>query len=182
LKLKFDSKWITFSAITVLGLAIDLYTKYCAVANLRMGIPVRIAGDYAQLLLVYNKAAVFGLDPRRLMPAFPVNTFFTVFSIIAIVLVTLYFRTLKRDDVLLRYGICLVMPGALGNLFDRIIHPQSGVVDFVRLGISETLYWPVFNMADVYVTFGVILIFISFLFEGGNRKSPEKSNPPQTTE
>jgi lipoprotein signal peptidase len=34
------------------------------------------------------------------------------------------------------------MPGALGNLLDRIVRAEKGVVDFIRVGISEEIYWP----------------------------------------
>jgi signal peptidase II len=84
----------------------------------------------------------------------------------------------------MKWGLTLILPGALGNLLDRILHPGLGVVDFIRIGVSDTLYWPIFNMADVYVTVGVGLIFINFLQEEFSRKrhgipleSPSTNNP-----
>jgi signal peptidase II len=65
----------------------------------------------------------------------------------------------------MRWGLTLILPGALGNLFDRIVHSQLGVVDFIKIGLSETTFWPIFNMADVYVTIGVGLICCNFILE-----------------
>jgi len=52
------------------------------------------------------------------------------------------------------------------------------VVDFIRLGISERIYWPIFNMADVYITFGVAFILLSFLREELRRKATAGKQPP----
>ena len=171
MKLKIASKWYLFLIVTVFGFIIDLLTKYWASSKLPLGIPVKVIGEAAQFLFVYNKAAVFGMDPRHFFPSFPLNGFFFVFNTIAMILILIYFNALKKEEKLMQWGISLVMPGALGNLFDRIIHPHLGVVDFIRLGVSETLYWPIFNIADVYVTVAVILICINFAMEGKNKKA-----------
>jgi signal peptidase II len=170
LQFKIDRKWYLFLAVTVVGVALDLFTKHLAASNLRVGVPVNVLGPYAQFLLVFNKAAIWGLDPRRILPWFPLNGFFFVFTTLAVVVVVAYFSSLKKTDVMMQWGISLIMPGALGNLWDRIMHAQLGVVDFVRLGISDTVYWAIFNMADVYVTFGVIIMLLNFILESRKRK------------
>ena len=136
-----------------------------AASSLQGRRPFHLAGRFLQLLLVYNKGALFGFDPRRFLPSFPLNAFFFIFSIIAIAVIIAYYQSLKDSDTLMKWGLALILPGALGNLLDRIIHPMLGVVDFIRIGVSDMLYWPIFNMADVYVTVGVALIFINFLRE-----------------
>ncbi len=175
MQLKIDRKWYLFFAVTVAGLALDLFTKHLAVANLKAGVPVDVLGPYAQFVLVFNKAAIWGLDPRRILPWFPLNGFFFVFTTLAVVVVLAYFSSLKKTDALMQWGISLIMPGALGNLWDRIMHARLGVVDFVRLGISDTVYWAIFNMADVYVTFGVIIMLLNFVLE--SRKQKMKDAP-----
>jgi signal peptidase II len=158
---------------------IDWLTKYLAASLLQGKRPFHVAGRFLQLLLVYNKGALFGFDPRHFLPSFPLNSFFFVFSFIAIVVIVAYFNALKESDSFMKWGLTLILPGALGNLLDRIIHPQLGVVDFIRIGVSDRLYWPIFNMADVYVTAGVALIFINFLRD--EFKPKEKSAPAPLT-
>jgi signal peptidase II len=60
-----------------------------------------------------------------------------------------------------RTGVALILGGALGNLFDRVIH--SSVTDFIYVQLSS-YDWPAFNFADAAITVGAILIGIELLF------------------
>jgi lipoprotein signal peptidase len=70
----------------------------------------------------------------------------------------------------MHWGLALVLPGAFGNLFDRIVRPGGGVVDFIRMGIPPDTYWFIYNVADVYITVGVGIMLFSFWREGRQRK------------
>lgn len=163
-------KWLLLIIVTVSGFFLDWLTKYMAEARLNFGEPVRVAGEYLQLLLVYNKGALFGFNPGSLISSFPVNPFFIVFTILAIAMLLLYYRSIPGSEAALHWGIMLVIPGALGNLLDRLIHPGKGVVDFIRIGVSEDMYWPIFNFADIYVTVGIVFMIYAFLTEEKRRK------------
>ena len=149
----------------MLCLFLDILSKQIVVHFLYGQPPVKIIGHYVQFLLIYNRGALFGVDPRHFLPWFPLNAFFFFFSILAVVVIVIYFSRLHLSDILMRWGLTLILPGALGNFIDRLIHPKTGVVDFIRVGISETVYWPIFNLADAYVTVGIALVFIHFLLE-----------------
>jgi signal peptidase II len=172
LKFRLDPKWYLLASVTIVGSLVDWLTKVWAVAHLHTGVPMRIFGEFGQFLLVFNKAAVFGLDPRRIFPSFPLHQVHFVFTAIAVVLVLGYFVTLKKSDAIMKWGISLVMPGAIGNLIDRIVFPGRGVVDFMQIDLKFWPFnpWPIFNMADVYITFGVILICINFLLDAKKQK------------
>jgi signal peptidase II len=170
LRIKIERKWYLFSIVSIVGFFLDWFTKYLAAKNLKIGEPVDIIGHYAQFVLVFNKGAIFGIEPRRFLPTFPLNGFFIVFTILAIIIIVAYYKTLRPTDVLMQWGISLVMPGALGNIFDRIVHARLGVVDFIRLGISENIHWFIFNCSDAYVTIGVILMLWNFIFEEKKQK------------
>lgn len=68
-------------------------------------------------------------------------------------------------------GIALILGGALGNVLDRVLmvllpSQYSGVVDFIDIGISNSLRWYIFNVADTSITIGIIIyIFYSFYEE-----------------
>jgi signal peptidase II len=83
-----------------------------------------------------------------------------------------YYKFLKTSDRLLHWALAFILPGALGNLFDRLIHPGMGVVDFIKvdLGFRPFNPWPIFNVADAWVTIGVVLMIASFLFEGNRHE------------
>ncbi len=167
-------KWMFFAAVTAIGLALDVFTKQLVIRNLQYGRPVDLIGEYVQFLFVYNKGAVFGFNPQRFIPGIPVHILFAVFTAIAITILLVYYRRVPTEDRVSRWGVTLIMPGALGNLSDRILHPADGVVDFIRVGISERLYWPIFNFADIYVTVGVALLLYSFYLEEKRRGQEEK--------
>lgn len=183
LALKVNRKWFFFTIVTALCFAVDLFTKHLAVESLHGRMPLKVVGRFVQFLLIYNKGALFGFDPRHYLPSFPLNTVFLIFSVLAIAVIVAYFKTLHDSDWAMKWGLTLILPGALGNLADRIFHPGLGVVDFIRIGVSDTLYWPIFNMADVYVTIGVGLIFINFLQEEFRRKRRDVpvDNPSKAT-
>ena len=81
---------------------------------------------------------------------------YTVVSVVALgVLVHLY-RTMEPEERLLRFGLSLVLGGAVGNIIDRVYLHE--VVDFFDFGFGS-LRWPIFNFADIFVTTGVFLLF-----------------------
>ncbi len=184
---KAKNKWILFVVVAFVGFILDILTKYAVSSNMRPGESIPLIGNLLEIFFVYNKGAVFGLDPRRLIAGFPVNAFFYVFSSLAVLLLIFYYRSIDQANRLLRWGVSLIMPGALGNLYDRIVHPQLGVVDFIKVDIGFWPFnpWPIFNLADMYITIGVILVLIEFVREENRKKSVQQesgSSPSQTHE
>jgi signal peptidase II len=165
-------RWWILVIITAAGFLFDWWTKTQAVRHFTQGHPVPVAGDYLQFVLLYNKAALFGLDPRRLIPGFPVNIVFTIFAGIATVVLIVYYAYLKKTELLMHLGLALVLPGAIGNLFDRIVYPGRGVVDFIMVDLKVWPFhpWPVFNMADAYVTVGVGVLLLSMVLDERRKK------------
>ena len=175
-------RWRLLAIVTVAGLLLDLWTKQMIARSLADGHVVRCVGDVVQLILVYNKAAVFGIDPGRFIPGFSVGKVFPFFNLIAAVILVIYYRYLRSADRFLHWSLACILPGALGNLFDRLFHPARGVVDFIKvdLGFRPFNPWPVFNVADALVTIGIILMAASFLFEGDRRKEALPNGPVST--
>lgn len=162
-------KWVMFVSVAIVGTALDIGTKYAAANALIPGVPVSILGEYVQLMLLFNRNAIFGIDPRIWFPSLPLNLIYYIFSTVAIILLVLYFRAV-RSGWPTCWGIALIMPGALGNLYDRIVHSGRGVADFIKLGISMEIYWPIFNLADSYITIGVLLILFELMREEFQRR------------
>jgi len=154
--------------------------------DLELGGEVPVLGDVLSWHLVYNKGMIFGLRPQNLIKGFPVNTVFSVFSVIAVIILIFYYHFTGPSDVFTRLGLCFILPGALGNFYDRIFHASKGVVDFIKVNLHFPPFdpWPIFNFADAYITVGVSLIFISMFFEHRARKNvePEENQPDSANE
>ena len=165
-------RWWLLVIVAAAGFFLDWWTKNLAARHLFSFETYRLAGDWLELVLVYNKGAVFGLDPRHLIPGFPVNLFFTAFHVLAVIILVAYYRYLKSSDRLMHWALAVILPGALGNLFDRIIHPAQGVVDFIKMDLRVWPFnpWPVYNLADAFVTIGMGLMIVCFIIEDRRRK------------
>ena len=95
--------------------------------------------------------------------------FFHVVTILAIVMITLYYRKLEPGQHLLRAALCLVMGGAVGNLIDRLV--RGYVIDFIDWHLNDywwatpSVHWPTFNIADVGISVGVGLIALDSILQ-----------------
>jgi signal peptidase II len=176
MKKKSMNRWLLFSIISAVGLAADVITKQVAAKSLVPGLPLSVIGDKLEFMLLFNKNAIFGIDPRAWIPWFPLNMFFYIFSAIAITFLMFYFSKMGSAGWPSIVGISFIMPGALGNLWDRVFYPGRGVVDFIKMGVSRELYWPVFNFADIYISVGVGLIILDMVREEFLKRKPRPSN------
>lgn len=134
--------------------ALDVLTKYIAQSNLVLYRPVPVLGDFFRLTYIYNPGAAFGLhvgDYSRYI--------FLALTVVAIVVLFLWYRTTAAQDTLRLVAIASVTGGAIGNLIDRV-RSDRGVVDFLDFGIGN-VRWPVFNIADIAVTIGALLLAFS---------------------
>lgn len=140
---------------TVVGIVIlDLITKLIAQSTLPPYDPVPVLGDVFRLTYIYNPGAAFGLNLG------PYSRFiFLTLAVVAVVVLFFMYRSTGVSDRLRLVAISAVTGGAIGNLIDRLRSPH-GVVDFLDVGFGE-VRWPVFNVADIAVTTGAILLAVS---------------------
>jgi signal peptidase II len=151
--------------LTIFGVAfpvvmfLDLITKKWALSALADGHRGELLGGLVPLTLAYNKGAAFGIrigeDSRW---------FFVPITIIALVLLGVLLKQAEEKDYLRMSAITLVVTGAVGNLYDRV-RWSRGVVDFI--GPIDLGFWdfPIFNVADMSITCGAILLAMSFWAE-----------------
>lgn len=149
---KSSSKALLFWPLVTILVVADRVTKVIAEQSLwPRGVPKPVFGEWFRLTLVYNPGAAFGLHlgpySRWIFLALTVGAL--------VILMRLYAHTLPADR-LRTFAIGLVTSGAIGNLIDRIISPR-GVVDFLDVGLGNTR-WPTFNVADMAVSTGALLL------------------------
>jgi signal peptidase II len=134
--------------------ALDFGTKVLVQRTLRLYDPVPVFGDYVRLTYIYNPGAAFGL---HLGPYSRI--LFLALSVVAVTVLFLIYRGTPLTDRARLIAVALVTAGALGNMIDRVRSPR-GVVDFLDVGVGN-VRWPVFNVADIAVTTGAILLALS---------------------
>jgi signal peptidase II len=128
----------------------DQVTKALVVANLPVDSRTDVIGDLVQIWHAQNRGAAFSLlqDSQLL---------FLVVSIIALVTIAYFFRSLHGRSLWLYAILGLVLGGTLGNLTDRI--RQQYVTDFVSVGVGN-MRWPTFNVADSSIVVGILTIIV----------------------
>jgi signal peptidase II len=163
-------KRILFWALGVGVVIADVITKQLAVAILsRRQIP--LLGDWLSFQLVYNTGAAFGLHVGEYS-----RWVFMLLAIVALVVLGSMVRQTDGSHPARLAALGLVCGGAVGNLIDRIASAR-GVVDFIDVWIGP-FHWPTFNVADMAVSCGAVLLALILWNEGrrGEHASGERAD------
>tara|TARA_B110001450_G_scaffold234090_1_gene237865 strand:- start:207 stop:707 length:501 start_codon:yes stop_codon:yes gene_type:complete len=149
LKINYKKKLLNLTLILVLFL-IDRVSKIYVLnlAELNNVVDIYLT-SYLNLYLIWNKGVAFGLIAFDDQSIYNVITF-----IILLIIVFLIIMTIKSKDIK-QYFYMIIIGGALGNFFDRIYY--SAVPDFIDLHLGN-FHWFVFNIADIFITIGVICL------------------------
>lgn len=129
----------------------DFISKLWAEKTFSQLFQMNVLGEWLRFRLVYNTGGVFGI-----MPGNPLV--FHVITGVALLLLLIYFLRSKEGE-LFNASMALVLGGALGNFTDRFF--RHGVVDFIDMGIGIHR-WPTYNVADIFILFGAVLMAIYF--------------------
>lgn len=129
-----------------LGVFVDQVTKYWASMSLR-GNNVEIVSTYLMFHLVKNPGIAFGMPVHGVLLLVFTGTLITG-------LLWYLFRHFRELSTLERAGYACIISGALGNAYDRFVH--GAVVDFVSLK-----YFAIFNVADIVISVGALLIILT---------------------
>ena len=106
---------------------------------------------YLNIVLIWNKGIAFGLL------SFNEDYLYNILSvIISMIVVVLVIMSIKSQGFK-RYSLLMVIGGALGNLHDRIFF--KAVPDFIDFHIGS-FHWFIFNVSDIFITFGIILLIV----------------------
>lgn len=155
---KFHWKRVGFALISFLMLIwFDQWTKSLAVANLMNQDPFIIIKDVFQLRYLENRGAAFGMMQGQ-------QTFFVISALIAVAVIAYVYFKLPWEKRFhpLRAVVLFIASGAVGNLIDRLA--LGYVVDFFYF---ELIDFPIFNVADIYVTCATVVLALLILFYYG---------------
>ncbi len=110
--------------------------------------------------------------------AVPESIRFWVFSVLVtlfLVILFVYLVFSKGFSTRQIFALSAILGGGIGNLIDRLLN-EGRVVDFMNIGIGS-LRTGIFNVADLYITFGAIFLFILLLVEGRKNKKMHLDSP-----
>jgi signal peptidase II len=151
--------------IAVIIFALDQVSKLLVLRNIPEGESWGLFPALSRLFrftFITNTGAAFGMFPQ-------LGGTFMVVAIVVIAGIVLFYHHLPIGNFWIRLSLGLQLGGALGNLVDRIMHGY--VVDFVDIG-----FWPIFNLADLSIVTGV-MILAYFLWNEDNPPGPAEKMP-----
>ena len=143
-------RYALFAAAIV---AADQYTKYLTVANIPLYADVPFIPGLLQLTYVRNTGAAFSsFEGQQWL-------FALIFAVFTVAIVYEYVKKSMPFTTLERWLIAAIYAGGLGNMIDRV--RLGYVVDMIETTFRE---FPVFNVADIFITCGCILMMVHLIF------------------
>lgn len=142
---------------------IDQLTKRWAELSLQGQQAIDFLGGHFQLTYARNTGAFLGMGGQLSR-----ETRFVVFALIVVIGLggMLWYLIKKEKSLLNLIAYSFILAGGLGNLYDRIFNPNGYVTDFLFIYVYEFIRTGVFNIADVFIVFGVLLaIYKEYVFD-----------------
>ncbi len=182
----YRASYVFLAVVTIANLAADLWSKYWAKSHFESTGPgderkLEVIPDLMNFIFAKNRGGAWGLLQNETEALR--RPFFLVVSVAAIVFIVSLYRKLQPGQTALKWGLPLVLGGALGNLVDRIRYGY--VVDFIDVYMTidgQTKHWPTFNIADVSICVGVGLMAIDMFTSRSVKKSTGAAQPaPEVT-
>ena len=120
---------------------------------------------YLNIDLMWNEGIAFGLF------SFNRADLYNFLTIIILAVILIIFIMVIKNIGLKKYALIMILGGAIGNLYDRVFF--RAVPDFIDFHIGE-FHWFVFNIADIFITIGVIFMILLELIDNNKNKDYEK--------
>ena len=118
------------------------------------------SSKFLNIFLIWNKGIAFGFF------SYDQGYLYKLITLIIIIVVCIIFIMILRNNGFKKYSLLLILGGSLGNLYDRILY--AGVPDFIDFHIGE-LHWFIFNIADIFITLGVIFMILLEFFDNNEK-------------
>ena len=109
------------------------------------------SSKFLNISLIWNEGIAFGLF------SFNEKIFYNLLTFIILVIILIIFFMVLKSYGLKKYSLLMILGGALGNVYDRIFY--GAVPDFIDFHIGN-FHWFIFNVADIFITLGVIFMII----------------------
>lgn len=147
---------ISISIIIALSIFLDQISKILIRNNVEQYSDIKLIGEYFILTNVENSGAFLGMG-SGFSPIMK-SVFLIILPIIVLISIIIYVYRDKEIDKVSLIGFSIIIGGGMGNIFDRIIY--GSVTDFLFIDLGGIFKTGIFNIADLAVTTGMILILL----------------------
>ena len=165
--LKFIKKNLFFYLIFVLIIfCLDRISKIYVIEKFKNNFDNTLyESKFLNIHLIWNEGIAFGLM------SFDEKSFYNTLTVIIILvsLLILYLSYINKG--LQKYALLSIFAGSLGNIYDRLFY--NAVPDFIDFHV-EDFHWFIFNIADIFITVGVIIMIMTEFFNNNEKKNNEK--------
>ena len=152
-----------FTVIIIFSL--DRISKFYVISQSEKNFSYNLfESKFLNINLVWNEGIAFGLL------SFDKDYLYNLLTILIIVLIIIIFFMILKNRGFKKYSLLMVLGGALGNLFDRLFY--KAVPDFIDFHVEE-FHWFVFNVADIFITIGVIIMILFELIFNNQKKNEQ---------
>jgi signal peptidase II len=164
MSLNFSKKFFFINSILIfLIFILDRVSKVYVLSLVEQNINQTLfISKYLNIHLIWNKGIAFGFF------SFDEMYLYNMLTALIIVITLIVLIILLNSNGLRKYAMMCIFGGSLGNLYDRISY--SGVPDFIDLHINE-FHWFIFNIADIFITLGVVSMILLELFNNDKSKA-----------
>ena len=151
------SRYLLITILVFLSITLDQISKIWVRNNFESYSEKSIIGDVFTLIKVENTGAFLGMGSE--LSEIPRILLLIILPVIVLISITLYTYIDKSLDKLSIIGFSLIIGGGIANIFDRIVF--GSVTDFLYINLGVIFKTGIFNIADLSVTTGMIIILIS---------------------
>ena len=158
----FNKSLLINLSLTLLIFLIDRISKiYVINLNKNFSGSEIFSSKFLNIYLIWNEGIAFGLFSSN------ENNIYNILTLFIILVIIIIFYMITQSQGLQKYSLLMILGGALGNVFDRILY--KSVPDFIDFHINE-FHWFIFNVADIFITIGVICMILTELIASNKKK------------
>ena len=147
---------ISITILITVSILLDQLSKILIRNNVDQYSEVKLIGEYFILTNVENSGAFLGMGSD--FSPFIKTIFLLILPVIVLICIIVYVYRDKQIDKISLIGFCLIIGGGIANIYDRILY--GSVTDFLFIDLGGIFKTGIFNIADLSVTTGMILILL----------------------
>lgn len=149
-----------FYILIVVLVLLDQLFKWMVTVNIGFLEKIPVIDHFFYLTNVNNKGAAWGMMQGKGYILIPV-------AALAVIIFIVMIHRAERNWY--KFCFALIVSGALGNLIDRIARTGTGVIDYLEVDFGSYIF-PIFNLADICIVVGSILLLLLYLFDEKQKK------------
>ncbi len=136
--------------IIIIIFSLDRISKFYVILNSESNLsPSLFTSKFLNINLIWNEGIAFGLL------TFDQKLYYNFLTAVILIITAIILWMVSRSNGMEKIAFLIIFGGSLGNIFDRVLY--KSVPDFIDFHINN-FHWFIFNVADIFITLGVILL------------------------